>query len=96
VLVVNGFAGPQRVRWVVGEVVILDQDRIVGGPPFTAAVAVIADQSLLLGVDLLGVDADRRLPGVTVLPDVLVQVPGLGVSRTSGACLTSTAPSWAA
>ena len=59
---------------LVREVVILDQDRIAGGPPFTAAVAAVADQFLLLGVD-----ADHRLPGVAVLPGLLVQVPELGV-----------------
>ena len=61
-------------QYLVGEVVIVDPDRISGGPPFPAAVAVLADQFLLLGVH-----ADHRFPGIAVLPDLLVEVAELGV-----------------
>src|SRR5947207_10935211 len=58
----------------VKEVVTLDADRIASGPPFTAAVVIIADQFLLLGVH-----ADHRLAGIAVVPDLLVEVTELVV-----------------
>jgi hypothetical protein len=57
-----------------GEVVTLDGDRITSGPPFTAAIVIMAGQLLLLGVH-----ADHRLAGITVLLDPLVEVTELGV-----------------
>src|SRR5262249_41616207 len=43
-------------------------------PPFPAAVMVVAGQLLLLGVH-----ADHRLPGIPVLPDLLIEVAELRI-----------------
>src|SRR5205814_10214416 len=59
---------------VVGEVMVLDVHRITCGPPFTAAVVVVADQLLLLGVH-----ADHRLPGTLMAFDLLIDVAELRV-----------------
>src|SRR5215468_3029530 len=58
----------------VGEVVALDPGRLAGRPPFPAAVVVVADQLLLLGVH-----ADHRLPSIPVLPDLLIEVAELRI-----------------
>ena len=47
----------------VGEVVTVDADRIARGPPFMAAVVVVADQLLLLGVHVIHRLADDGGPG---------------------------------
>jgi len=57
-----------------GEVMDVDADRLARGPPFTAAVVVVAGQFLLLGIH-----ADHRLAGIAVLPDLLVEVTELGI-----------------
>jgi hypothetical protein len=52
--------GDRLAQRLVGEVVNVDSDRIALGAPLTAAVLVLADELLLLGVD-----ADRRPVSLT-------------------------------
>src|SRR5262249_58087977 len=66
--------GVALARPRVGKVVALARAGPAGGPPFPAAVMVVADQLLLLGVH-----ADHRLPGVAVLPDLLIEVAELRI-----------------
>jgi hypothetical protein len=61
-------------QFLIGEVVVLDVDGLARGPPFTAAVVVVTDQFLLLGVH-----ADHRLPGVAEFPDLLVEIAELRI-----------------
>ena len=53
----------------------VDADRLTSGLPLAAAVGVLADQFLLLGVD-----ADDRFPGSAVHAEPLVEVTELGIA----------------